>query len=117
MIRDEARALCPWRSGDLRRSIRAETEIHGDRVQGTVTVGSEYGVYVEFGTGPRGEASHQGISPDASPTYSPQGWTYRDEDGQFVHTRGQPAHPFLYPAAKSMRDQAVRLIADALKGE
>ena len=116
VIRDEARGLCPVKTGDLRRSIHAYADQKGSEVHGGVTVGSEYGVYVEFGTGPRGEASHAGTSPDASPTYHPEGWTYKDEDGQYVHTRGQPAQPFLYPAARSMRDQALRLIQNALEG-
>lgn len=117
VIRDEARALCPVDTGDLRRSIIAYADQKGTEVHGGVLVGSEYGAYVEFGTGPRGEASHAGISPDVHPTYHPEGWTYQGEDGEFVHTRGHPAQPFLYPAAKAMRDQALRVIQNALEGD
>lgn len=116
LIRDEARALCPVQSGDLRRSITSGAEVVGSGVQGHVTVGEEYGIYVEMGTGPKGEASHAGISPDAHPTYSPKGWSYPDGKGGFIHTRGQAAQPFLYPAAKSMKEAAMAKILAAVKG-
>lgn len=117
LIRDEARALCPVASGELRRSISSGVEAVGGGVQGRVTVGAEYGIYVEMGTGPKGEASHAGISPDAHPTYSPKGWTYPNGEGGFVHTNGQAAQPFLYPAAKSMKEAAIAKILAAVKGE
>ena len=74
--------------------------------------------YVEFGTGPTGQAHHNGISPDVDPVYSQSGWMIpadamspddaeqygfgiaKGKDGEVIgyYTKGQVAQPFMYPA-------------------
>lgn len=73
---------------------------------------------VEFGTGPNGQADHQGISPNIPVAYRQTGWMMpastmseeeargygfgiaKDKEGKVIgyYTKGQPARPFLYPA-------------------
>ena len=60
--------------------------------------------YIEFGTGPKGQANHSGISPNVPVTYTQHSWVYHSEDYGFVTTSGQPAQPFLYPASKASED-------------
>ena len=78
---------------------------------GKVFTNKEHGIYVVLGTGPKGEASHNGISPEIKPIYSPSGWVYYDVDKQkFIFTNGQPARPFMYPALHENRDKLSKFI-------
>jgi len=89
-----AKRLCPVDTGNLRNSISHRV----DSSELAVYVGtpSEYGIYVECGTG----------------KYYPGGrqdpWFYEDEKGNGHITHGQRAQPFIKPAvadhAKNYRD-------------
>ena len=96
-IKKDAVMNCPY--GELFGSIQAVVTENGKGVSGKVYSTLGYALYVEMGTGPKGEANHSGVAP-IPVTYSPKGWTYHDETG-FHSTRGQPARPFLYPAYKN----------------
>lgn len=112
-IRQEATSNCPRDTGELRQSIKTRTRLRDGELRGEVYTNKEYAIYVEMGTGPRGEASHEGVSPElaANVTYSPKGWTYKTRDGEYRHTRGMPARPFLYPAVKAHEEGAKARIA------
>lgn len=123
-VRNSAVALCPVNHGELRQSIMTMTERTGDGVRGICYTNKQYAAYVEFGTGPKGEESHEGISPNVQPTYAQKGWWFpgdgippadadryhwwksTDENGKvYYHTNGQPAQPFMYPALKTNEQQ------------
>lgn len=87
LIQANARALAAEDSGDLKKSI--EVEIKDGGFTAVVTVGQNYAVWIEFGTG----------------IYSTKGtgrkdpWVYySDKLNRFVFTRGMPAQPFWFPA-------------------
>ena len=100
-------------TGHLAATIENYTEKHlakgtqGGAISGTAGTDCEYAVPVEFGTGPIGQNTPV---PDKSPNdvaHRQTGWTYYSEKGfinaegkeqHFVHTNGQPARPYLYPA-------------------
>lgn len=111
-IRQEATSNCPRDTGELRQSIKTRTKIRDGELRGEVYTNKEYAIYVEMGTGPRGEASHEGVSPElaAQVTYNPTGW-YTTRKGVMRHTRGMPARPFLYPAVKAHEEGAKARIA------
>lgn len=130
-----ARLGCPVNYGELRNSIHARTEAVEGGVRGSCYTTKGYAPYVEFGTGPKGAESHEGISPSVSPAYvqapwwihesqidrrdaEKYGWFYIDtEDGRFYRCSGQAAQPFLYPALKNREETIVRNIgADIQKG-
>lgn len=103
-ITADAKDSAPVDTGELRDSYEPYYEAHKPQENGGVITGMagsncEHAVYVEFGTGPVGETTPaQGKYP-GSLSYTQKGWTYYDEKKQqFVHTRGQPAQPTLYPA-------------------
>ena len=54
-------------TGELRQSIYADVEVSGDTATGTCWTNKPYAVYLEFGTGPKGQESHAGISPEITP--------------------------------------------------
>ena len=113
--------------GDLMKSIQTRTRFEGDELVGEVYFGKKYGVFVEMGTGPKGEENHKGVNPEwlAKTTYNPEGWVYPtgkdDPDEKFRYTLGQPARPFLYPAYQSQKHKvnekiAAEVIREAEKG-
>lgn len=112
-IRKQAVLLAPVDIGELRQSIKTMSQKDGKTVKGIVYTNKEYAPYVEFGTGPTGEASdHSDVSPNIAVSYKQKGWSYQDAEGNWHHTRGQPAQPFMYPAARDTKDQATKAVSD-----
>lgn len=127
-VQNAAKLNCPERrfgsgGGALRQSIHIATEKQGNSIESEIYTNSEYGVYVEFGTGPTGQANHNGISPDIDPVYSQSGWMIPADamspddaeqygfgiarkNGEIIgyYTKGQVAQPFMYPALNDLRD-------------
>lgn len=99
-----AKKLCPVDTGNLRNSITHTVADNGERAA-YVGTNSEYGVYVECGTG----------------IYYPGGrqtpWVYQDEKGDWHLTHGQRAKPFIKPAVAKHGEQYKRIIEAELKGK
>ena len=134
-VRNTAVLLCPVNHGELRQSIRTEVRPETKGVRGICYTNNQHAAYVEFGTGPNGEASHEGISPNVQPTYTQHGWWFPGDDippadgdlyhwpksegndGVFHYTNGQAAQPFMYPALK-MNENIIKMnLKTALKAE
>lgn len=102
-----AKKLCnspgKFGTGALRNSI-THTVSDGERAA-YVGTNSEYGVYVECGTG----------------IYYPGGrqtpWVYQDAKGDWHLTHGQRAKPFIKPAVAEHGEQYKRIIEAELKGK
>lgn len=127
--------LCPVLDGELRQSIKSSVDIQGDRVIGSVYTNKKYAPFVEFGTGPVGEANHAGISPEVTPSYSQSPWWIHEsqigwetaemyhmfrietEDGFFYRTSGQPAQPFLYPGLKNNEELISHTVGEMVSKE
>lgn len=122
-VQRNAVLLCPVNHGELRQTIKTKVEAMEGMVIGTVYTNNKHAAYVELGTGPIGEANHEGISPEVNPVYSQSGWWFpgdkvtpqdaekyhwpsmTTEDGKTLYfTQGQPAQPFMYPALKGIED-------------
>lgn len=106
--------------GSLKQSIFADIYENDGSVIGECYTNNDHAIFVEFGTGPVGQANHAGISPDQNPVYSQTGWMIpgdamepeaaeqyglgiaRGKDDEIIgyYTNGQPAQPFMYPALK-----------------
>lgn len=135
LVQGEARLLCPVNDGELRQSIITMVETREDRVLGAAYTNKKYAPFVEFGTGPKGEASHAGISPEVAVSYSQSPWWIHESqidqataetyhwfyidtpDGRFYQCTGQAAQPFLYPALKNNEDRITRNISNYLAWE
>lgn len=85
LIVSQAKALAPVDLGNLRDSIDARYSQGGLRA--TVTVGANYAVYIEFGTGIYAVKGNG----------RKDGWTYF-KNGQFYYTKGMHAQPFWFPS-------------------
>lgn len=135
LIRAEARDTCLVKSGELYQKIRISTEQQDEKVIGTVYTNVKYAPYIEFGTGPKGEKNHEGISPLVTPVYSQSPWWIHEsqidaetaekyhwfyidtKDGRFYQCSGQAAQPFLYPALKNNEDRVTRNISNYVARE
>lgn len=99
-----AKKLCPVDTGNLRNSITHTVADNGERAA-YVGTNSEYGVYVECGTG----------------IYYPGGrqtpCVYQDAKGNWHLTHGQRAKPYIKPAVADHAAQYTRIIEQELKGK
>lgn len=121
-------------SGELKNSLSMTVTDHVTKSVAHIGTNKQYATYVEFGTGPKGQANHAGIAPDVKVVYTqspwwihesmvPPGagdtyhWQYIDTDnGRFYKVSGQPAHPYLYPAFNDNKDAIADILAKGLKG-
>lgn len=96
-----AKKAVPVDTGNLRNSISHKV----DEKEKVVYIGtnSEYGAYVELGTGKHYKGGRQ------------DPWVYQDEDGRWHHTNGQRAQPYLKPAVADHKQTYKNIIKDELE--
>jgi HK97 gp10 family phage protein len=134
-VQSDAKQRCPVKDGELRGSIYTDTEVAKDRCVGTCYTNKEYAAYVEFGTGPKGQMDHNGISPEVAIAYSQKGWWIHESDidaataemyhfqkivteaGIFYYSTGQAAQPFMYPALADNEEVIERIFAKEIRKE
>ena len=123
-----AKPLAQATKSDLGAAIKADpVQTNGAIASGGFGVHHALAPYIEYGTGLPG---HQGAVANGAPrnpvaagfTYTLQtvilsgphageirdGWVYC-KDGTFIHTLGQPAKPFLYPAQAVLEKEAAEI--------
>lgn len=138
LVQAQARLLITYVSGDLIRSVKVRNKSTSKGAEATVYTNSPYAAYYEFGTGPNGEANHNGISPNVNVHYKQQGWmipgdamtpdraegygfkvVYKGDEPIGYLTKGQYARPFMYPAVHDNKDKinenAKKLLMKKLK--
>lgn len=118
MIQADAKRLAPVDTGQLRGSIAYRVINLSDAyLIGEVFPTAKHAAYVEFGTGPRGQANHSGVDPSVPVAYRGGGWWYfSDKLGHVVYTQGQPARPFMYPAFVQNRERIVQNAKNKISG-
>ena len=124
-----AKEMVDTDSGELKTSIRYKLEKEEGGINAYVYTNSDHAAFVEFGTGPVGAASGgsgaavmvsyslgpwKHVSKNGKVFYTDY-WVYRDADGNFWATRGQPAKPFMYPAAQAGKKIVVPKMAKAFE--
>ena len=104
MFESDAKERCPVDTGELRESIHTEA-----KDAQTVTVGTscEHGVYVEYGTGPKGDPS--------VPHTTKGSWRYKGKDGNWHTSHGQPPQPFMRTAFSKNKDKVVDAVKEFIK--
>lgn len=132
-VQEAAKANCPVFDGELRSKIMTDVTEEGDTVRGVCWPAVEHGTYVELGAGPKGQANHEGISPDITVAYTQSPWWIHESQmdrkvaehyhffhidtpqGRFYQCTGQPAQPYLYPALKDNEDAVFEIITKEIK--
>lgn len=99
-----AKAHCPVDTGNLRNSIHTEAK---DTATVSVGTNTDYAAYVEYGTGPKGDPS----VPHTTKKY----WRYKDKDGNWVTSHGQPPQPFMRTAFSENKDKAVEVVKESIR--
>ena len=133
IVKRQAQLLVPRNAGALARSIRIRSSASAAGAKAEVYTNYEYAIYVEFGTGPKGQANHQGISPSVTPRYTQHGWgipadQVSAEDAEKYHwpsriydgktyymTSGQAASPFMYPALNNRKEDVKKAMNASLR--
>lgn len=133
LVQETAKENCPVFDGELRSKILTEVSEDEDTVRGTCWTAAKHGPFVELGTGPKGQANHDGISPDITVAYSQSPWWIHESQidrevaehyhffhidtaqGRFYQCTGQAAQPYLYPALKSNEDNIVKIVGEEVK--
>ncbi|NLZ95787.1 MAG: HK97 gp10 family phage protein [Bacteroidales bacterium] len=106
LVRSDAVMNVPVDSGELRESIVVELL---DKTAVAITATAEHGIYVEFGTGSKGDSS---VSHTTK-----KGWVYFNENtNSFVYTTGQAPQPFLVPALFNQKDAVIQAIKNGILG-
>lgn len=100
VVSADAKANCPVDTGYLRNSIAVQV----DGNSAVIGPSASYGIFVEFGTGAKGDTSVAHTSKKS--------WTYYSR-GRFYTTSGQPARPFLVPALKNNVAEIARRFREA----
>ena len=98
-----AKSLCPVDTGNLRNSI--SHRVNSEEPAAYVGTNSEYGAFVELGTG----------------KYYPGGrqtpWVYQDAKGNWHLTHGQRAKPYLKPAVADHGSEYEAIIRGEMHGD
>ena len=126
VVQADAKRLAPGNNGELRNSIKTRVKMDGDKAIGEVYTNLHYAPYVEFGTGPKGQASHSGISPEISVSYRSNPWYVHEDQinvgpyhfqkiGEFYKMYGQPAQPYLYPALRDNQERVSKNISNYVR--
>ena len=132
-VQAEAKTRCPVNDGELRGSIYTAIETSSEKIVGICYTNKKYAQYVEFGTGPKGQKQHAGISPDVAYAYVQSPWWIHESmigrktaekykwfyvdtpDGRFYQCTGQAAQPFLYPALKNNELEIAHYFEEAIE--
>ncbi len=101
-IQTECKAECPVDTGHLHDSIVEQTSGGGGQYTSEVGPTVDYGIYVEMGTGIY-----------AGGRQTP--WRYKDANGNWHTTRGQPPHPYMEPGFEAGKDDAAQALQNEVK--
>jgi len=133
LVQEDAKSGCPVNDGELRGSIYTHEDNKQDKTVWDCYTNKKHGPFVEFGTGPKGQAHHEGISPDVDVAYSQSPWWIHEsqidkavaekyhffkietKDGIFYQCTGQAAQPYMYPALKNNEDAITNIFAEHIK--
>lgn len=134
-VQGDAKDLAPVDQGQLRNSIHIKVEEKGSEIIGTISTNQKQGVFVEFGTGPKGMAAPKDLPPEIASQlhYRNDMWwihesqidprvaekyhfiRFETDEGVFYGTYGQEPQPFMYPALKQNQEVIKKYLADEIR--
>ena len=116
LVHGQAKMLVPPNgTGNLAGSIHMQVKDTGKELQGRVYTNCEYAIYVEMGTGVKGNGTYPYKIEGFTPEYKDKGWAYYDEDkGEWIYTKGQVAQPYMYPALKNHEKTIKRMFKNGV---
>ena len=135
LVHGQAKALAPVGiSSDLSGSIRMQVKSTGTELQGRVYTNKEYAMYVEFGTGLKGDGTYPYKIDGLNLTYESEPWfipvdkmdaetaeryhfkkVYGKGGAEYYICYGQKAQPYMYPAMKDNEKTIKKMFRDGVK--
>ena len=135
LVHGQAKALAPVGiSGDLAGSIKMKVKDTGKELQGRVYTNKKYAMYVEFGTGIKGDGTYPYEIDGLNLTYESEPWfipaskmdaetaeryhfqkVYGKNGAEYYICYGQEAQPYMYPALKENEKTIKRMFKDGVK--
>lgn len=102
IVHGQAKTLAPVDKGDLAESIHMDKKKTPNGLEGRVYTNLEYAMYVEFGTGIRGNGSYP---------YNIEGieLAYKED------WKGMKAQPYMYPALKNNEKKIRQIFKTGVK--
>lgn len=104
VIEELAKANCPVDTGQLKESIHTQMV---DESAAAVGTNVKHSIFVEFGTGPKGDP--------AVPHTTKEYWRYRDAQGVWHTSHGQAPQPFMRTGFAEGRGKAVEAVKESIK--
>lgn len=111
----EQRSNCPAVTGMLRESIQTFLERDGDVVTAGTCTNNDHAVYVEFGTGPKGNESNHPLDSELGIVRKTEGWTVNFPGIGFRYIEGRPALHFMYDSMKKMEPKIKEHFGSVMK--
>ena len=106
IVESSAKLNAPVDSGALGQSVNHQVDgRRTNTITGSIGTNSEYGIFVEKGTGLFAENGNGRKTP----------WTYQMANGDWVTTSGSSPQPFLEPAFKDNKSQIQKAIEDEIR--
>ena len=116
LVHGEAKSLAPVDTGELAGSIHMDVNKTPTGLEGRVYTNNEYAMYVEFGTGIKGNGTYPYKVEGLTLSYKDKGWSYIDErTGERIYTRGQVAQPYMYPSLNNNKKAIKKLLKDGTR--
>lgn len=106
-IAGDARALVPTDTGMLKNSIIPFVVVGTDELSAGAKSDLDYAAYVEFGTGPTGQAAGHPLDAELGVVRKSEKWRVNIPDVGVRYIAGQKPQPYLYPAMKQ-NEEAVK---------
>ena len=139
MVHGQAKELAPVGKGGgsgLAGSIRMKTKKTTTGYEGRVYTNQEYAMYVEFGTGIKGDGTYPYKIEGLNLTYEDNPWfipadkiskdiaekyhfikVHGKNGSEYYISYGQKAQPFMYPALKRNEKAIYKLFKEGVKSE
>lgn len=135
LVHGQAKDLAPVGiSGDLAGSIHMQVKSTGTELQGRVYTNKEYAMYVEFGTGIKGDGTYPYKIKGLNLEYKDEPWfipvskmdaetaeryhfqkVFGKDGAEYYICYGQKAQPYLYPAMKENEKTIKKMFRDGVK--
>ena len=111
LILEEAQAICPVHTRELRDSGMRAVIAEESRAVGTVAFTAPHAAFVEFGTGVRGMGTYPGPLPTEGVPIT-GAWEYDYKHQNWI---GHAAQPYLRPAVDIARERVQGIYASDVK--
>jgi len=122
LVQAKAKSLASVKTGAMRNGIVTDSYVESGEAVAEVISTSPYSGFVEFGTGPKGAASQNGLPDGVDPlpvsAFAQKGWALPPDVAAqtgIKFTNGQAARPFMRPAALTEKGKIEKVVGNSIR--